>query len=65
MGNKQAEQVRIDVEEIKRETDAAILVLYNDEDVWIPLSQVHSIHRDPDRLHLYVTPWIAKQKGLV
>ena len=62
--HRQREQVRINVESVGRETDKAILVVIDDEDVWIPLSQVHSIHRDGAQPYLMVTPWILKAKGL-
>lgn len=54
---------------IKRETENAVLVemQFDKEEIWFPLSQVHSIHREQASLgrdRLLVTPWIAKQKGL-
>ena len=55
---------------IIRETDAAILIEgENEEDVWIPLSQVNEIVRgvnpDPDTPdRLCITGWIAAKRGL-
>lgn len=51
-----------------RETDNAVLVHddASDEDVWIPLSQVESMHRDRNDFgSIVVSDWIARQKGLV
>jgi hypothetical protein len=51
----------------KRETDAAVLVYdhANEEEHWIPLSQVEEMHKDRDgRGTIVVTDWIAQQKGL-
>lgn len=61
---------------IKHETAAAILfeceLVYADTAVhrlvWFPLSQVHSIHREfavHGRDRMFITPWIAKEKGLL
>ena len=52
---------------IKHVTDKAALVLYANEETWIPLSQIE----DPEQDKLVkgyagdieVTDWIAKQKG--
>ena len=55
----------------KRETDSAILVYDHatEEDIWIPLSQVESIHgRREDGTGegtLVMTDWIAQKKGLI
>lgn len=52
---------------VKRETDNAILVYDHatEEEIWFPLSQVDSIHRDKNgHGSIVVTDWIAKQKGL-
>lgn len=53
----------------------ATLVLYDDHrgtpaTVWIPLSQTHAIHTNPDPAGGYtdtliMTAWIAKKKGLL
>lgn len=69
--NQSQEQFRIDVKEIVTETPAAILVKVQipgakiTEDMWFPLSQVHSIHRDPTAPWVMVTVWIAKKKGFL
>lgn len=52
----------------KRETDNAVLVhdYASDEDIWFPLSQVESLHKDKNGDgSIVVTDWIAKQKGLL
>lgn len=53
--------------ECKREweTDAAVLIVVDDEHVWIPLSQVDSMHFDGrGNGHIVISDWIAQQKGL-
>lgn len=50
-----------------KETDKAILVCREGEpDMWMPLSQVTSMHRGKDKGtdKIVVSGWIAKQKGL-
>lgn len=51
----------------KRETDSAVLVIDSDsgEEIWFPLSQVVSMHRDKNDVgEIVVTDWIAAQKGV-
>lgn len=68
--NHQQEQFRIDVKEIVTETASALLVKVQipgakiNEDMWFPLSQIHSIHHS-DPPWIMVTPWIAKKKGFL
>ena len=54
--------------EFKRETDAAVLIYdpASEEDVWIPLSQVESMHKGKDGTGTIVmSDWIARTKGLL
>lgn len=51
----------------KRETDNAVLVYdyATEEEIWFPLSQVDSMHRDKNDVGtIVVTDWIAREKGL-
>lgn len=50
----------------ERETDAAVLIVVDDETpVWIPLSQVESMHFDGrGNGTIVISDWIATQKGL-
>jgi len=52
---------------IVKETDKAILIEYTDSVVWIPLSQIEAIHRDPQKgtARVVMSEWIAKQKGFI
>jgi hypothetical protein len=55
---------------IVTETDAAILIVVpgNDEEIWVPLSQVSCIVRGNDaaqRDRITMTRWIADKKGLL
>ncbi len=60
--------VCIDVEEILRETDKALLCLIDGKEVWIPLSQIAPEDRDvkvgDTDVGLSITSWIANEKGL-
>lgn len=56
--------VDIEVAEILRRTDEAVLVEYDGEEVWIPQSQVLEIHPDDDPPRLRITRWIAQKKGM-
>lgn len=51
---------------IKRQTDAAFLVEYMGEDVWLPRSQIADgdDYSEGDEVTLTVTRWIADQKKL-
>lgn len=52
--------------EFIRETDNAILVRLDDEDIWIPFSQIERRTLYPDgRFEVTMTAWIAKKKGLI
>ena len=58
------------IKEVRHETERAICVSVPvagasgiAEDVWIPISQVDSIHRASNPPYLMITDWIAKQKG--
>jgi hypothetical protein len=49
----------------KHETDNAVLIDVDGEDVWIPLSQVESMHFDArGDGSIVISDWIAQQKGL-
>ena len=62
--------VHIQVDELIRMTDKAMLVRLDDEkgeEIWLPLSQI----ADPDDYHegdcdfeLAITEWLAREKGL-
>lgn len=45
-------------------TDATLVITKYDEEVWIPNSQVHEIHRGPEP-SVVMTAWIAKKKGFL
>lgn len=63
--SRQEEQFRLECLYIEHETDSAILVTIESRgNIWIPLSQVCSIHRD-NPPYLMITPWIARQKNLL
>jgi hypothetical protein len=59
--------VHLDVEEIRRETDRAFLLVLDGEEVWVPKSQVSDPedYAEGDRdVSLSVTDFIAHEKGL-
>lgn len=71
-GNRQDEQIGVEVDEITTETTKAILVVWEGKKHWIPRSQIHDIkfgngrEGDPNELtKIIVTPWIAKEKGFI
>lgn len=75
MSNRQDEQVRINCKAILKESLKAVLIEVDADEydrpqgelneIWLPRSQIHSICEDAHDCHVYVTPWIAKQKGLL
>lgn len=53
---------------VKRETDDAYLIVdkRSGEQVWIPASQVKSVHRDPEgNGTIELSRWICGKKGLL
>lgn len=63
MSNKQPEHVMLDDIVVKHRTLKAILVVQDEREVWVPLSQVHG---DPVKgeTKIYVTPWFANKNSL-
>lgn len=61
-----SEKVTLENVTLGKETDKAILVTIEGADHWMPLSQVHEIHRSKDKGcdTIVVSAWIAKEKGL-
>lgn len=72
--NRQDERFVIECVAILRETERAMLVRVDADtyglvpgeacELWLPLSQVHEVHHTVPPT-VIVTPWIAKQKGLL
>lgn len=65
MGNKN--WIHIDVDEIVRETEKAFLLRIDDEEVWIPKSQISNPEdyaEGDTNCTVSITDWIANQKGL-
>ena len=54
--------IQIEVDEVVYETDDAVLVRYEGEDVWIPLSQVSRITRGKQAA-VWIPQWLADKKG--
>lgn len=51
---------------IVRETEAAMLVDYDGDQQWIPISQVTEIQHNLDgSVDITMTAWIAKQKDFI
>ncbi len=64
-----AEPVLLEDVTVKAVTEKALLVEYDDDEVWIPISQIVTEDTDVDFERgatgtLAVTQWIAKEKGL-
>jgi hypothetical protein len=58
--------VRVDYDEIKAATEKAVLLEIDGEDVWMPTSQIDADYSNEvgeGAGHMFVTEWIAKQKG--
>jgi hypothetical protein len=64
-----SDTVEFEVEEVKVETDKAILVEIEGEEYWVPKSQVDDASEVYSKEHgsgtLVVALWWAEQKGLV
>jgi len=49
-----------------RESEKAVLIEIQQEEMWIPLSQVREMHKPPSgEGRIVMTAWIAKQKHLI
>ena len=61
-----SEKVRIENVTIGKETEKAVLITIDGKDYWIPLSQIHELHRSQHKGGdaIVMSEWIAKQKGL-
>lgn len=58
--------VRVDYDEIKAATEKAVLIDIDGEDIWLPTSQLDADYSNEvgeGAGHMFVTEWIAKQKG--
>lgn len=63
----QSGYVHLDHCRVVHTTGAAILVEYEDEEVWLPKSQVadpETYSAGDDDVTVSITEWVAKQKGL-
>jgi formylmethanofuran dehydrogenase subunit B len=58
------EYTPITVDFIKRESDNAILIVYADDDYWIPMSQVERIDRTVPPV-LWIAAWLCKKEGFI
>jgi len=61
------DDVEIDNVHCIAETDDALLCAIDDDEVWIPKSQLRSgneIHAEDDEGRLVISHWIAEQKSL-
>lgn len=63
--------VEVKIQGITRETEKAFLVQLEDDEIWVPISQVHKIVREggngPSRGHavaIHVSEWFARKSGL-
>ncbi len=66
----QSNYVHLDDCVVLRATEKAILVRYDDEEIWLPKSQIVD-PADPDTIQagseertISITEWLAKQKGI-
>ena len=55
------DDVTIDFDELKHETDSAVLVEIDGEDIWIPKSQITTM----SDFDLDIPEWLAIEKGLI
>jgi hypothetical protein len=56
------DDVKIDFDELSKETEAAYLIVINNEKIWIPKSQVRVYQKAKTA---YVPEWLALEKGLI
>lgn len=61
--------VTIVVDKIKKATSKAILVVYENEEIWLPVSQLEldecdDLEEGAQDVSLTISDWIASEKGL-
>lgn len=59
--------VHVEVDRIERETDAAFLVIIDNDQFWLPKSQIadaDDYNAGDEDVTLSITEWIANEKGL-
>ena len=59
--------IKVEYDDILRATDKAVLVLIDDEELWLPNSQIdadYSKEVGQGAGSMHVTEWIANEKGL-
>ena len=56
--------VTVEVDEIGPETDSALLVVFEGEKVWLPLSLVSRIDKGPNPA-VTIPEWLAVKKGML
>ena len=59
------EYVDIDIDELVKETDEAILIRIGDEKIWIPQSQCEDWPNEGDSGVVIMKEWIAEDKELI
>ena len=57
-----SDDIAIDFDELEQETEAAFLVVIDDEKIWLPKSQVRMY---PKGKKVFVPEWLAQSKGLI
>ncbi len=60
--NTEQEELTFDYEEIVVETNKAVLIKIDDEEIWFPSSQVKIDQQDQT---VYIPEWLATEKGLI
>lgn len=59
------ELVTVHVDEIRRESEKAILVAIGEEEIWLPKSQLRGDYSEGESdIDVTMTKWIAEQKGI-
>lgn len=59
--------VHVEVDEVLKETEAAFLVLIDDDQHWLPKSQIADANDyavGDTNLTMSISEWLARQKGL-
>jgi len=67
-GNDIQNEVRVDFDEVKAQTDAAVLIRIAQDEYWIPKSQIGEMEKKPGRFAsggwLTIPEWLAEKKDL-
>ena len=63
-GPDDGNNVLVKFDHVVHQTDDAILIVQDDEEVWIPFSQITAPGEEDELREMWIPLWLAEKKGL-